>query len=59
MSNGDGVLNQGKFLDRLHCVIEIAKQEGDITNCEAIGALEIVKLDLWAQQRLVQNGEEF
>ena len=58
MANGINELNQTKFLDRLCCVVELAKQEGDITNCEAIGALEIIKLDLWAEQREVNEDDE-
>lgn len=37
------------LVDRVNNVIKIHKDAGDINNAEAIGALEIVKLDLYGE----------
>ena len=40
--------NQDKFLDRLRSVIEVARIEKDLSGLEVVGALEIVKLEVFS-----------
>jgi len=40
--------NQDKFLDRLRCVIEVARMERELSGLEVVGALEIVKLEVFS-----------
>jgi len=40
--------NEDKFLDRLRSVIEVARIEKDLSGLEVVGALEIVKLEVFS-----------
>lgn len=46
------------LVDRVSNVIQISKDAGDITNAEAIGALEIIKLDLYSEICEAQEDED-
>ncbi len=58
MTDTPNGFNQSKFVDRLRAVINVARTEGDISYYEVVGALEIVKLDVWQELQDSENNEK-
>jgi len=56
MPDGPNALNEEKFVDRIRCVIDVARNDKDLSVMELIGALEVIKLDLY--QELVEMDED-
>jgi len=48
MDEHPNALNEDKFICRLRNVIEVARQEEDLTGMEVIGALVVVMLDTYS-----------
>ena len=51
--------NEDKFLDRLRSVIEVARIEKDLSGLEVVGALEIVKLEVFSSLEPETDDEDW
>jgi hypothetical protein len=51
MATGPNALNEDKFASRLDALIDVARNDEDLSICEAIGILEMKKLDLFQEAR--------
>lgn len=58
MGDSPNGFNQSKFVDRLRAVINVARTEGDVSYYEVVGALEVVKLEMWKESQNLENDEE-
>lgn len=59
MPDSPNGFNQSKLADRLRSVIDVARLEGDVSYYEVVGALEIVKLDMWHESQDLEDNEEY
>lgn len=51
MCDSPNALNEDKFQSRLCNLIDVVRNDGDLSIAEVIGILEIVKLDLHQEQQ--------
>lgn len=59
MADSPNGFNQSKLADRLRSVIGVARMEGDVSYYEVVGALEIVKLEMWHESQELEDDEDF
>ena len=46
------------LVDRIRNVIQLNRDAGDISHAEVIGALEIIKLDIYQEMQEIEDDEE-
>lgn len=51
-------INEDKFMSRLRAVIEVTRQAEELTGMEVIGALEVVKLDIYSSLEQETDAED-